>query len=120
MSKRELYYENVDLFKSIDIIDSSENDLCSILGIYKFHLPIFPSAKGLFYGNITLLNKFGNRLNISYSKMNNIINLINYEYLIEDFYLDEKTKNCIDWIQNNKMYIGKNDEGKISRNNIND
>lgn len=119
-TKRELYYENVDLFKSTDIIDSSENDLCSILGICKFDLPIFPSAKGLFCGNITLVNKFGNKLNINNTKMNNKINLINYEYLIEDFFLDEKTKNCIDLIQNHKMYIGNSDEGKISRNNIND
>ena len=119
-TKREIYYENVDLFKSTDIIDSSENDLCSILGICKFDLPIFPSAKGLFCGNITLVNKFGNKLNINNTKMNNKINLINYEYLIEDFFLDEKTKNCIDLIQNNKMYIGNNGEGKISRNNIND
>jgi DNA topoisomerase VI subunit A len=118
-TKREIYYENVDLFKSTDIIDSSENDLCSILGICKFDLPIFPSAKGLFCGNITLVNKFGNKLNINNTKMNNKINLINYEYLIEDFFLDEKTKKCIDLIQNNKMYIGNNDEGKISRNNIN-
>ena len=119
-TKRELYYENVELFKSTDIIDSTENDLCSILGICKFDLPIFPSAKGLFCGNIILVNKYGNKLNINNSNMNKKINLINYEYLIEDFYLDEKTKNNIEFIQNNKMFIGNNEKGKISRNNIND
>ena len=119
-TKRELYYENVELFKSTDIIDSSESDLCSILGICKFDLPIFPSAKGLFSGNITLVNKYGNKLNIQSSNMNSKINLINYEYLIEDFDLDVKTKNYIELIQNNRVFLGNNGEGKISRNNIND
>ena len=119
-TKRELYYENVDLFKSTDIIDSNENDLCSILGICKFDLPVFPSAKGLFCGNISLVNKYGNQLNLNNSNMNNKINLINYEYLIEDFDLDEKTKNYINLVQNNKLFIGNNNEGTASRNNIND
>ena len=119
-TKRELYYENVELFKSTDIIDSSESDLCSILGICKFDLPIFPSAKGLFCGNITLVNKFGNKLNIQSSNMNTKINLINYEYLIEDFDLDEKTKNYIELVQNNRVFLGNNGEGNVSRNNIND
>ena len=119
-TKRELYYENVDLFKSTEIIDSNESDLCSILGICKFDLPIFPSAKGLFCGNITLINKYGNRLNINNSNMNNKINLINYEYLIEDFDLDEKTKTYINLIQNNKIYLSNNNNGNISKNSIND
>ena len=119
-TKRELYYENVDLFKSTENIDSNESDLCSILGICKFDLPIFPSAKGLFCGNITLVNENGIRLNINNSNMNSKINLINYEYLIEDFDLDEKTKNYMNLIQNNKMFIGNKNEGNVSRNNIND
>ena len=96
-TKRELYYENVDLFKSTDIIDINESDLCSILGICRFDLPIFPSAKGLFCGNITLVNKYGNKLNINNS-MNNKINLINYEYLIDEFYLDDITKKNIELV----------------------
>ena len=104
-TKRELYYENVDLFKSTDIIDSTEGDLCSILGICRFDLPIFPSAKGLFCGNITLINKYGNRLNINNSNMNNKINLISYEYLIDDFYLDENTKNNIIMAQQNNINL---------------
>ena len=106
-TKRELYYENVDLFKSTDIIDSNESDLCSILGICRFDLPIFPSAKGLFCGNITLVNKYGNRLNINNSNMNSKINLINYEYLIDEFYLDENTKNNIIIFQNNNNICHK-------------
>ena len=100
-TKRELYYENVDLFKSTDIIDSNESDLCSILGICRFDLPIFPSAKGLFCGNITLVNKYGNRLNINNTNMNSKINLINYEYLIEEFFIDDNTRNGINFFQSN-------------------
>ena len=100
-TKRELYYENVDLFKSTDIIDSNESDLCSILGICRFDLPIFPSAKGLFCGNITLVNKYGNRLNINNTTMNSKINLINYEYLIEEFFIDDNTRNGINFFQSN-------------------
>ena len=100
-TKRELYYENVDLFKSTDIIDSNESDLCSILGICRFDLPIFPSAKGLFCGNITLVNKYGNRLNINNTNMNSKINLINYEYLIEEFFIDDNTRNSINFFQSN-------------------
>ena len=107
-TKRELYYENVDLFKSTDIIDTNESDLCSILGICRFDLPIFPSAKGLFCGNITLINKNGNRLNINNSNMNNKINLINYEYLIEDFFIDENTKNNINFFQNINVNTNNN------------
>ena len=106
-TKRELYYENVELFKSTSIIDTNESDLCSILGICRFDLPIFPSAKGLFCGNITLVNKYGNKLNINNSNMNNKINLINYEYLIEDFYLDENTKNNIFFSQKNNNFRNK-------------
>ena len=102
-TKRELYYENVELFKSTDIIDSSESDLCSILGICRFDLPIFPSAKGLFCGNITLVNKYGNRLNINNSNMNSKINLINYEYLIDEFFIDENTRNSINFSQDNNI-----------------
>lgn len=102
-TKRELYYENVDLFKSTDIIDVNESDLCSILGICRFDLPIFPSAKGLFCGNITLVNKYGNKLNINNSNMNNKINLINYEYLIDEFYLDDFTKKNIEIIMHNNF-----------------
>ena len=100
-TKRELYYENVDLFQSTAIIDSSESDLCSILGICRFDLPIFPSAKGLFCGNITLVNKYGNRLNINNTNMNSKINLINYEYLIEEFFIDDNTRNGINFFQSN-------------------
>ena len=100
-TKRELYYENVELFKSTDIIDSNESDLCSILGICRFDLPIFPSAKGLFCGNITLVNKYGNRLNINNTTMNSKINLINYEYLIEEFFIDDNTRNGINFFQSN-------------------
>ena len=100
-TKRELYYENVELFKSTDIIDSNESDLCSILGICRFDLPIFPSAKGLFCGNITLVNKYGNRLNINNTNMNSKINLINYEYLIEEFFIDDNTRNGINFFQSN-------------------
>ena len=100
-TKRELYYENVDLFKSTDIIDSNESDLCSILGICRFDLPIFPSAKGLFCGNITLVNKYGNRLNINNTNMNSKINLINYEYLIEEFFIDDNTRNSTNFFQSN-------------------
>ena len=106
-TKRELYYENVDLFKSTDIIDSNESDLCSILGICRFDLPIFPSAKGLFCGNITLVNKYGHKLNINNSNMNNKINLINYEYLIDDFFLDDITKANIDLMQKNNNLCQK-------------
>jgi len=104
-TKRELYYENVDLFKSTDIIDSNESDLCSILGICRFDLPIFPSAKGLFCGNITLVNKYGNKLNINNSNMNNKINLVNYEYLIDEFFIDENTKKNINFFQSNSNNI---------------
>ena len=100
-TKRELYYENVELFKSTDIIDSNESDLCSILGICRFDLPIFPSAKGLFCGNITLVNKYGNRLNINNTTMNSKINLINYEYLIEEFFIDDNTRYSINFFQSN-------------------
>ena len=100
-TKRELYYENVELFKSTDIIDSNESDLCSFLGICRFDLPIFPSAKGLFCGNITLVNKYGNRLNINNTNMNSKINLINYEYLIEEFFIDDNTRNGINFFQSN-------------------
>ena len=85
-TKRELYYTDVELFKSTENIDSIINDLCSILVINRFELPIFPSAKGLFCGNISLYNEKGNQMNIkSTSYSFNKINLITYEYLTENF-----------------------------------
>lgn len=85
-TKRELYYTDVELFKSTENIDSIINDLCSILVINRFELPIFPSAKGLFCGNLSLYNEKGNQLNIkSTSYSFNKINLITYEYLTENF-----------------------------------
>ena len=85
-TKRELYYTDVELFKSTENIDSIINDLCSILVLNRFELPIFPSAKGLFCGNISLFNEKGNQMNIkSTSYSFNKINLITYEYLTENF-----------------------------------
>lgn len=94
-TKRELYYTNVELFKSTDIIDNIINDLCSILAVHRFELPIFPSGKGLFCGNITLFNEKGCQMNIKHSSNNyNKINLITYEYLTENFTVQINDFNC--------------------------
>ncbi len=87
-TKRELYYNNVEIFKSVDVTDSIISDLCSILVINKFELPIFPSAKGLFCGNILIKNEFGQELNIKSYNIFNKINLITYEYLIFDLKIE--------------------------------
>ena len=87
-TKRELYYNNVEIFKSVDVTDSIISDLCSILVINKFERPIFPSAKGLFCGNILIKNEFGQELNIKSYNIFNKINLITYEYLIFDLKIE--------------------------------
>ena len=84
-TKRELYYIDPELFKSTDQIDSILNDLCSILFINRFELPIFPSAKGLFCGNMKLINEKGFQMNIGNNTNYNKINLITYDYLTENF-----------------------------------
>ena len=91
-TKRELYYNNVEIFKSVDVTDSIISDLCSILVINKFELPIFPSAKGLFCGNILIKNEFGQELNIKSYNIFNKINLITYEYLIFDLKIEYEIK----------------------------
>lgn len=87
-TKRELYYNNVEIFKSVDVTDNIISDLCSILVVHKLELPIFPSAKGLFCGNILIKNEFGQELNIKNYKIFNKINLISYEYLIFDLKIE--------------------------------
>ena len=87
-TKRELYYNNVEIFKSVDVTDNIISDLCSILVIHKLELPIFPSAKGLFCGNILIKNEFGQELNIKNYNIFNKINLITYEYLIFDLKIE--------------------------------
>lgn len=102
-TKRELYYHNVDLFKSIDNIDTTISDLCSVLIIDRLTLPIFPSAKGLFCGNITLYNSQGNIMNITNSNITqHKINLITYEYINECFYINN---NINTYTLNNGYFI---------------
>ena len=90
-TKRELYYNNVELFKSVENINNILNDICSLLVINRFELPIFPSAKGLFCGNINLKNQYGDQLNISNNNYNKI-NLITYEYFTDEFTIDNTNK----------------------------
>jgi len=91
-TKRELYYNNVELFKSVENINNILNDICSLLIINRFDLPIFPSAKGLFCGNINIKNEYGIQLNITNNNYNKI-NLITYEYLTDDFKIDDNNFN---------------------------
>ncbi len=91
-TKRELYYNNVELFKSVENINNILNDICSLLVINRFDLPIFPSAKGLFCGNIKIKNEYGIQLNISNNNFNKI-NLITYEYLTDEFKIDYNNSN---------------------------
>lgn len=83
-TKRELYYNDVELFKSTICIDTIISDMCSLLFINRFQMSVFPSAKGLFAGNITIINKDSNvsiQTTMSFSK----INLIASDYFTNDY-----------------------------------
>lgn len=93
-TKRELYYNDTYLFRDMNVIDMTISDICSILFINKFELPIFASSKGLFSTNAKIINSYGELMNIgSSSYSSRRINLLTNDYLLQDFRLEIKDNN---------------------------
>ncbi len=86
----ELYYNDVELFKNTISIDSIIHDICSILNISRFELSVFPASKGLFAGDIIIYDSNGENMNNSFTFEK--INLISYEYALEDFQVETNAK----------------------------
>ncbi|XP_044730589.1 meiotic recombination protein SPO11 [Chrysoperla carnea] len=53
-TRRELYYQNIEIIKSQRIIDSTINDICTILEVLPWELGIMGTSKGLIAGNLSL------------------------------------------------------------------
>jgi meiotic recombination protein SPO11 len=90
MTKRELYYNDVELFKNTINIDNSLQDICSIFNISRFELGVFPAQKGLFAGDLIIYDSTGNMLNNSTSF--DKINLISFEYYFEEISIQTTAK----------------------------
>jgi meiotic recombination protein SPO11 len=58
-TKRDLFYQNVNVFKSQSIVDQAVEDIACSFGIVRDQLNIIASGKGLIYGPITLHLKDG-------------------------------------------------------------
>ncbi|MCQ2818106.1 MAG: hypothetical protein MJ252_12640 [archaeon] len=63
-TKREIYYRDVNLFGNMVTIDTLIHMACLSLEMNRFELPIYPSAKGLFCGNMLFLKPTGEPMNL--------------------------------------------------------
>ena len=86
-TKRELYYNDVDLYKGTKSIDLILQDICSIFNLNRFDLFIFPAQKGLFSGIFKIYDSNNNLLALNsetnFSKINLISSNFYNEFLIE-------------------------------------
>jgi len=82
-SKRELYYNDVELFKGTNYIDSILLDVCSILNVNRFDLCVFPAQKGLFAGVFEIYDIKGNLLCFNSNYNFEKINLITQNFFCE-------------------------------------
>jgi DNA topoisomerase VI subunit A len=90
MTKRELYYNDVDLFKNTQNIDTILQDICSIFQISRWDLSVFPAQKGLFAGDLLVYDSEGILLNSSQTF--DKINLISFDYFLEDLKFESNAK----------------------------
>lgn len=91
VSKREIYYSNVELYGSTSTVDRAVDDISSILCLPKFMLPIIPSSKGLFYSPIQLINQDnGLTLNSQYQ-----VTLISADFEKNEFNVDQSNESNI-------------------------
>ncbi|KAI8593620.1 Spo11/DNA topoisomerase VI subunit A, partial [Geranomyces variabilis] len=65
VTKREIFYRDVRLFKNQATVDAAVEDLACAFGVPRFCLRIVASAKGLVYGNLTLRLKDGSCVDCS-------------------------------------------------------
>ena len=93
ISKREIYYSNIELFQSMGIVNSVILDICCMLHQDRISLNIFSSAKGLVYSPLTFITDLGNNLNSLYT-----CNLISNDYITNDFIIDWKNSTDVEFI----------------------
>ena len=85
-TKRELYYNDVELFKSTVCIDELIHDVCSVLNCNRFDLNIFASQKGLFAGDLIVFDEEGIVLNNSNTF--DTVNLISSNLIEKNIYFE--------------------------------
>lgn len=95
VSKREIYYSNVNIFKNMQNIDIALEDISNFFYIPKIFLPISTCPKGEFFTNI-ILKYIDEYEEIKFLNLPNKISLINYNCLFYEFYsdIDCKYKFC--------------------------
>ena len=89
-TKRELYYNDVELFKNTGCIDKILQDICHLFDISRFDLTVFPANKGLFAGNIKIYDSEMNNINncSTFEK----INIISYDYYLEEISVESNAE----------------------------
>lgn len=90
LSKREIYYSNIQLFQSITTTNKTINTVCLLIKEERLNLQILPSAKGLFYCPLQIrsLND-DSALNIPFK-----VSLISNDYLTCPYYIDWSSSFC--------------------------
>jgi DNA topoisomerase VI subunit A len=64
-TKRDLFYQNVNLFKNQSVVDHAIEDIACSFGIKRDQLNVIASGKGLVCGNIQLILSNGTNLDCS-------------------------------------------------------
>lgn len=83
-TKREIYYNDVELFRGVASVDGILEDVCSILNFNRFQLGLFPAQKGLFAGIFEIYDSNNNLLALNTAQNYSKINLISSNYF-DDF-----------------------------------
>ena len=85
-SKREIFYSNVDMFKSMSVLNKRIIDICYMFDFNRFDLEIYQSEKGLFAGNLSIKDEEGN-IKYNRTKIGEKY-LITHNLIYEEFILE--------------------------------
>lgn len=64
-TKRDLYYQDVELFENQKVVDSTINSIAAYMEVERLELNIAASPKGLVYGDLIIFTNSGRTVEIS-------------------------------------------------------
>ncbi|KAK4445740.1 Spo11/DNA topoisomerase VI subunit A [Podospora aff. communis PSN243] len=73
ITKRNIYYQNIDLYKSQNMVDEMVDNIAYTLGVGREDLNIVAAARGLIFGPITLFMRGGDALQCGLPTDNGIL-----------------------------------------------
>jgi DNA topoisomerase VI subunit A len=55
VEKREIHYNNINTFRSVELVHKALQEMCFLMGVQRHHLNIYSSSCGLYFGQIEFI-----------------------------------------------------------------